>query len=152
MTDMRVVHVSTHDLAGGAARAAHRIHRGLEEIGIDSVMLVAVKGSRSPSIVEVSPEARLPARVHRWRMRRKSRLRKERYRDSRPGGYERFSDDQPPLGKDLITQHPAADIIHLHSVADLLDYDLFFRDLRRDVPIVWTLHDMNPFTGGCHYD
>ena len=21
----------------------------------------------------------------------------------------------------------------------------------RELPIVWTLHDMNPFTGGCHY-
>ncbi|WP_200376309.1 glycosyltransferase [Thiocystis violacea] len=42
------------------------------------------------------------------------------------------------------------DLIHLHSIAGLVDI--------REMPklfagkrLVWTLHDMNPLTGGCHY-
>jgi glycosyltransferase involved in cell wall biosynthesis len=45
---------------------------------------------------------------------------------------------------------PEADIVHLHWVAEFIDYGAFF-DFRRG-PVVWTLHDMNTFTGGCHFD
>lgn len=44
----------------------------------------------------------------------------------------------------------AADIVHLHWVVGMIDYDEI-ADLVQDRPVVWTLHDMNPFTGGCHY-
>lgn len=33
---------------------------------------------------------------------------------------------------------------------DFLDYASFFKGIP-PIPIVWTLHDMNQFTGGCHY-
>jgi glycosyltransferase involved in cell wall biosynthesis len=43
-----------------------------------------------------------------------------------------------------------ADIIHLHWVCGgFLDFRGFFNGVSKHV--VWTLHDMNPFTGGCHY-
>jgi glycosyltransferase involved in cell wall biosynthesis len=47
---------------------------------------------------------------------------------------------------------PAADIINLHWIAGFVDLQSFFSEMSRHVPIVWTLHDMNAFTGGCHYD
>ena len=31
------------------------------------------------------------------------------------------------------------------------DYRTFFCRVPHHVPLVWTLHDINPFTGGCHY-
>ncbi|MGC3979004.1 MAG: glycosyltransferase [Paludibacteraceae bacterium] len=43
-----------------------------------------------------------------------------------------------------------SEIIHLHWVADFLNYFDFFKNNNK--PIVWTLHDMNPFTGGEHYN
>ncbi len=43
-----------------------------------------------------------------------------------------------------------ADIIHLHWIANMVDYREFFPKVGRK-PIVWTLYDMNHFTGGCHY-
>jgi len=49
-------------------------------------------------------------------------------------------------------KHPyikAADIIHLHWVADFIDYPSFFRYVKK--PIVWTIHDENPGLGGFHY-
>ena len=43
-----------------------------------------------------------------------------------------------------------AEIIHLHWIADFVDYPSFFAACY-DKKIVWSIHDMNPFTGGCHY-
>lgn len=42
------------------------------------------------------------------------------------------------------------DILHLHWVVGILDYKNAGKVLG-DKPIVWTLADMNAFTGGCHY-
>ena len=42
-------------------------------------------------------------------------------------------------------------VMHLHWMAFYIDYKIFFRSVPDRVPIVWSLHDMNPFTGGCHY-
>lgn len=42
------------------------------------------------------------------------------------------------------------DIIHMHWMAGLFDPSLDM-DALIGRPVVWTLHDMNPFTGGCHY-
>lgn len=42
-----------------------------------------------------------------------------------------------------------ADIIHLHWVNKMIDYPSFFDECKK--PIVWTLHDMHPFTGGLYY-
>jgi hypothetical protein len=40
---MRVLHLSTSDIRGGAGRAAYRIHRALLSNGVDSWMLVKSK-------------------------------------------------------------------------------------------------------------
>lgn len=42
-----------------------------------------------------------------------------------------------------------ADVINLHWVSGIIDYSSFFKNI--DKPIVWTLHDMNPFQGLFHY-
>ena len=42
-----------------------------------------------------------------------------------------------------------ADIVNLHWVAGFLHYPTFFRKVKK--PIVWTLHDRNPFSGGFHF-
>jgi hypothetical protein len=40
---MKILHLNTSDISGGAARAAYRIHRSLQGIAIDSKMLVQTK-------------------------------------------------------------------------------------------------------------
>jgi glycosyltransferase involved in cell wall biosynthesis len=42
-----------------------------------------------------------------------------------------------------------ADLIHLHWVTKFLDYKSFFKKINKAV--VWTLHDMLPFSPGYHY-
>lgn len=43
------------------------------------------------------------------------------------------------------------DVIHLHWINNILDYGSFFSTVPSHIPIIWTLHDMSPFTGGCIY-
>jgi glycosyltransferase involved in cell wall biosynthesis len=72
--------------------------------------------------------------------------------EQKPSGYEQFSLVKQYFNTpyNLFDRSPA-DIIHLHWIADWIDYPSFFASIPDEVPIVWTLHDMNPFTGGCHY-
>ena len=63
-----------------------------------------------------------------------------------------MTDDRTMLGAEPWKQLPAADVVQLHWVDGFVDYEAFFRSLTEKRPIVWTLHDMNAFTGGCHYD
>lgn len=58
-----------------------------------------------------------------------------------------------PVSNYLIEELPAiqnADIINLHWVAGFLNYPTFFKKIKK--PIVWTIHDMNPFSGIFHYE
>jgi glycosyltransferase involved in cell wall biosynthesis len=85
-----------------------------------------------------------------WRRRRIEKD-LERY-EPRPAGYETFSDDRTQYAGQVIDQLPAPDLIHLHWVSAFIDIGSFLGDLRPDIPLVWTLHDMNAITGGCHCD
>lgn len=62
-----------------------------------------------------------------------------------------FSLGEPglPLEKHPLVEE--ADIIHLHSVTHFLSPNSIARLAALNKPIVWTLHDMRPFTGGCHF-
>jgi glycosyltransferase involved in cell wall biosynthesis len=147
---MRVVHVSTHDVTGGAARAAFRLHEGLRGLGVDSTMFVAHKASTSPHVIQARPGgslARLRARIRFARIQRDVRP----YHATRPPGYEAFDDDRA-CDVELVRQLPPADIVHLHFVSGFIDHLSFLTQLPRNIPIVWTAHDMAPLTGGCHYD
>ncbi|MCX6963312.1 MAG: glycosyltransferase [Verrucomicrobia bacterium] len=59
----------------------------------------------------------------------------------------------PVPGYDL-SRHPVvinADVIHLHWVAGMVSPESLAALQNLGKPIVWTLHDQRPFTGGCHY-
>jgi len=50
--------------------------------------------------------------------------------------------------------HPAvaaADLVNVHWVAGFLAAGSIRRIVEAGRPVAWTLHDMRPFTGGCHY-
>jgi len=149
---MKIVHLSTHDIKGGAARSAYRLHQGLLRAGHDSTMLVRDKTGSDPSVDHFQPPSDLAMRFRR-RMRRGTIMREiGRYQNARPRGYELFSDDRTPFGATVVDQLPVCDVVNLHWIAGFLDYEMFFPQVTRSKPIVWTLHDMNAFTGGCHYD
>jgi glycosyltransferase involved in cell wall biosynthesis len=149
---MKVLHIASHDIVGGAAIAAYRLHQGLQMIGTSSQMLVAHKRSDDNTVLAIMPQRRsIPARL---RSRLKARcLAREiaQYGSTRDTNRGFFSDDRTADGSALLSAVPHADIYNLHWVAGLVDYRKFFHAIAPDQGIAWTLHDMNPFTGGCHY-
>jgi glycosyltransferase involved in cell wall biosynthesis len=140
-----------NDISGGAARAAFRLHQSLRRIGHDSTMLVQHQASRDPSVVYFAPPLALPSRLRRITRRSFLRLNHKLHYSSRPAGASFFSDDRSEHGADVLGQLPPIDILHLHWIAGFFDYRDFFEQLPASLPVVWTLHDMNPFTGGCHH-
>lgn len=142
----RVTQVSTTDERGGAARAAQRLHHGLAKLGLRSQMLVAQRYGYDGETIEYNPLAPAP----RWLGHALFRADRRWHRPSiaRAGAY--FTPERNYYGWRLPQQIPECELVNLHFVADLLDY--------RSLPLlaarhlmVWTFHDMNAFTGGCHY-
>jgi glycosyltransferase involved in cell wall biosynthesis len=149
---MRVLHLSTSDVGGGAARAAFRLHTGLLRLGVDSKMLTLKRQSGAPTVFKMVWHTDLPTRIRRKRRSKQITKDFEPYKNSLPAWYELFSDDRSEAAYDLNRQLPACDIINLHWVAGLIDHETFFASLPEGVPLVWRLADMGAMTGGCHYD
>lgn len=54
------------------------------------------------------------------------------------------------LGRNLSSHTNASDVLHLHGYNGALRLEQLV-ELAQGKRVVWTLHDMNPFTGTCHY-
>ncbi|MEA3224255.1 MAG: polysaccharide pyruvyl transferase family protein, partial [Thermodesulfobacteriota bacterium] len=158
LRSMNVVHLCMQDF-GGAGKAAYRLHKGLQAIGVDSTMLVLNKRSGDPS-VKVLPNdysigmtgclnvSAYNSPVRNQQAGRWHKLMSEY--SNRPAGLEMFTDAVSDVRLDRVREIQEADIINLHWVAGQLDCPSAPLAIGGK-PIIWTLHDMNPFTGGCHY-
>lgn len=142
---MKVLIVNTSDIEGGAARAAFRLHKSLLLEKIDSQMLVMNKASDVKTVHGADSKFNkglahlrpvldyLP--VSRYKSKTKTLF---------TPAWLPFSDIVNRINQ------IKPDIVHLHWIAGGM---LRVEDIARiKVPIVWSLHDMWPFTGGCHYD
>ena len=141
---MKILHLSTFDGRAGAARAAYRTHQGLQRIGVDSHMLVQFKYSGDRTVM--GPATRVEKGLAKLRP----------YLDSLPTQLYRNRRDTPfspallpdRLSSKVVLLDP--DVVHLHWVARGF---LRIEALKRfPKPLIWTLHDMWAFTGGCHVD
>jgi len=155
---LNVVHLCSQDY-GGAGKAAYRTHKGLQAMGIHSTLLVLNKRSGDSSVKVLPPRyghqvancLDLPAyQSPLWFQQAGNWHNLYKIYPQRPPGLELFTDVESDVRFDLIQEIVDADIINFHWVAGALDYASAVLALRHK-PIVWTLHDMNPFTGGCHY-
>lgn len=149
---LRVIQVSTDDITGGAARCAFRLHRGLVGEGVQSRMLVRRKKGHDPLVDVFAPDADPIRRAARKFRRRRLGRAIAAYGATRPPGYEGFNTDRTEWGSEPAAQLTEFDVLNLHWVSRFIDARGFLNAIPPDVPIVWTLHDMNLFTGGCHYD
>lgn len=148
---MRVTHVSTSDVSGGAAIAAFRLHAGLKRSDIDSCMFVQTKRSNSDAVYVYDPQAGLAEWPKRTVRRARLKWKSFRYLRNRPPGFAAFTTDRTVFCNHAVGQLPPSDILNLHWIAGFMDYNALLSTSAGRVPIVWTLHDMNPLTGGCHY-
>lgn len=160
---MKILHVNTQAY-GGAAKACIRLHLGLLHQGADSHVLFLYHPRQAlPQASGFVPEVpnpdyptlgqRISRRFRRWWVAPAQPavpMSVDDYIRTRPNGAEVFS--RATSAHDLRQQqaYQQADIVHLHWVAGLADYPTLFADHQKQ--LVWTLHDLNPFTGGCHYD
>lgn len=140
---MRVLLLNQSDIQGGAAIAAHRLHTGLGQIGVESFMVVQQRSGSDPNVI--APRGRAQESLAHLRVAIDS-LPLKRYpqRDRSIFSLQWLPDT---LSRQISRLNP--DIINLHWTGEAL---IRIETLvRLQAPIVWTLHDMWPFTGGCHY-
>ena len=136
---MKIALLNTYDESGGATRACQRLLGGLSAAGVDTTMLAREKSTISSEAVAVG---------------------------SRIDGFLRALIDAIPLhrypNRQLHVFSPAwapgrgipraacltPNLVHLHWVVNGF---VRIEDITSlNCPIVWTLHDSWPFTGGCH--
>jgi glycosyltransferase involved in cell wall biosynthesis len=148
---MKILHISTYP-SGGATKAGYRLHKGLLKNGIDSSFLfLHGNTNRDKNEFGYMDEAS-PSSIQRVGLRIKERIvfqKHAKHLVGRPKHFEMFSEAGSPYRIHNLEIVKQADIIVLHWVNSFLDYLSFFGNI--DKPVVWVLHDMNPFTGGCHY-
>ena len=113
-------------------------------------MAVLEKHSSDDTVVKFLPSMEWPARLTRGLRRRYLRSTTERLSNLSPGATF-FSDDRSQFGSEPVPMASEAQVINLHWVAGFIDYVHCLRALPPANPVVWTLHDMNAFSGGCHY-
>ncbi|HEX7008040.1 MAG TPA: glycosyltransferase family 4 protein [Alphaproteobacteria bacterium] len=140
---MKILHLSTTDIQGGAARGAFWLHKALQQQGVESIMFVDRKYSDDDTVLtESGAIARTGSRI-RSRLDRMPLARYDVTQDSF------WSIGWVPHPIEHVVRRINPDIVHLHWVGD--GFMPISTLSRLDYPIVWTLRDMWSFTGGCHY-
>jgi glycosyltransferase involved in cell wall biosynthesis len=145
---LRVAHFNTL-ASGGAAIAARKLHDSLVKAGANSCFYHVVGDIDDPSYHRLQQRPRR-RRLGSLRSRVVRSLRDRAVRPHR-GQFEAFGWSTSPGVEFDLPDLSSDTIFHLHWVVGLVDYREFFATLPESQPIVWTLHDMNPLTGGCHY-
>ncbi len=142
---MKILSLSTSDLNGGAPRAASRLHQGLIQAGVDAQMLVQTKMGDSAQVIGATSKLLKGLAITRPTLDALPLL-FYRQRDRTPNIY---SCQWLPSRINAQIQALNPDLINLHWICG--GYFPVETIAKFNRPLVWTLHDMWPFTGGCHY-
>jgi glycosyltransferase involved in cell wall biosynthesis len=140
---LAVVAHFTSELTGGAGIAAQRLHISLGRAGVESRIYFGTGEALDNTTIPVFQSRtflwrNVAALATSWRNRRTA-----------PGGFvtsPRWIRKTPiqAIGK-------LPHVVNLHWVARWLDLPSFLGSLPAELPIVWSIHDLIPVTGGCHY-
>jgi glycosyltransferase involved in cell wall biosynthesis len=144
-----VLHLSNFHLEGGAGVAAARLHRALLESGIGSKLLVSILSAE-----EIGVEALANTPLESKKATARFVGERLYFYPQEKDASVRFAFSPAAVGAD-ISKHPLvqqAEIIHLHWINfGFLSIESLDKLFCLGKPVVWTLHDMWTFTGGCHY-
>lgn len=146
---MNITHLNTFDVEGGAARAAYRLHQGLLKIGENSRILCKHKKSQDNTVLQILGDNE----------DNKDYLANFRhinthyiYNNRTSVTNTLFSCAYPGFELAPLPIIENSDVINLHWVANEYQSPLTIKNLLDlGKPLIWTLHDMWAFTGGCHY-
>lgn len=143
---MRVLIVNTSERTGGAAVAANRLMDALNNNGVKAKMLVRDKVSDDITVVGLGGS--LAKRMHflweRWCIYWHLHFHRDHL----------FEIDLANTGFDItkLPEFKEADVIHLAWVNQgFLSLKSINKILKSGKPVVWTMHDLWPATGICHY-
>ena len=148
---MKVVNIVTRD-DGGGGRSAYRLHAGLNQIGVDSTLYVSSQHNRDEKTVVFKPSKRFSARVRRYVKGAENAWAAFGFNKKIASDKSAWAlDQQCWRGAEPLTQLPEADVYNLHTINNFFDFDAFFPQVPMRTPVVWTLHVLEAFTGGCQY-
>ncbi|MFM7022690.1 MAG: glycosyltransferase [Flavobacteriales bacterium] len=142
---MKVVILSNTDSGGGAAIACRRLNDALNKNGVYSKMLVIDKKTTSSDVEKVKEGPFRKMFTYLEYLFQRKILLKDK-------SVAMFSMNK--VGEDISDNLllRSADVINIHWInfgfLSLIDIEKIYA---LGKPVVWTLHDMWLFTGGCHY-
>ncbi len=145
---MKIAIISTYDNSGGAPIAAFRLHKGFRLLNRDSFMIVRFKNSNDAYIY--------PVLERNWEMNVETEVFKTMenlaiYQNRTELSNTLVSLPYPGYNLSKVDIIQDADVINLHWVSYFQSVESISSLLSLGKPVVWTLHDQNAFTGGCHY-
>jgi len=143
---MKIVHFSTTDKGGGAAKASLNLHNSFLSLGIQHYLLVLKKKTSDPMVIECPPSVlskfaeRLTLELNTFLVVRYFKL--QEYWSLGLGRKQNI------IFNKLVK---SSDLLSLSWVSGFLSIEETAKIFNSGKPIVWTLYDMWAFTGGCHY-
>ncbi len=141
---MKVVHLSTDDQYG-AGRAAVRISEAVRQQGVEADVYVLRKGlGKSSFEIRRGVYEQIKSVID---------IKLDEMKVSKYQAHALFNPTGNGVDLSKLDFIREADIVNLHWV----NYGIWSQNLMKYLsalkkPIVWTMHDMWPYTGGCHYD
>ena len=149
---IKILHINFSD-SGGAAIASMYLHEELLRQGVESKYLCLNLTKKHPPHLHYYSHRRIYKTFIRklWHLYLKGYLINKKYEHLHrliPHPNDAITIPYSPFDLTLDPLYQEADIIHLHWPSRFLNWPTFFRKNRK--PIVWTLHDRNPFSGILH--
>jgi glycosyltransferase involved in cell wall biosynthesis len=147
---LKVLLLNTDDFTGGAAIACRRLLKALRaNTDVDVQMLVQESKSGQEGVIQIN---------NTWFAKKKAFLRfvaeRLHFFFFEKSKEVRFLFNPAKFGMDItdIQIIKESDIVHLHWINfGFLSIDSLQKLFKTQKPVVWTLHDMWAFTGGCHH-
>jgi len=144
---LKVLHLNTYESTGGAAIAAHRLHRALRREQVDSRMLVLHRSSSDPTVYQTWPRYGWARLAEAFKFLFEKLLRKIAVGGQKRWGLSSFAIESYADIQSAIDIHDP-DVVHLHWTCDRF---ISIEELGRiKMPIVWSFHDMWAFCGAEH--
>lgn len=142
---MKILFLSTNDTRGGAARATHWLAKGLINCNQDVHMISQEKMNDDSWVTKIEKNNFQKffdkARPHI------DKLPLSFYQDRQKAQWSLNLIKNSKLLSAIDSYNP--DIINLHWIGDGFVPINLIKNIKK--PIIWSLYDMWPFTGGCHY-
>lgn len=141
---MKVVHINTNDLGGGAAIAASRHCEAMLQTGVEAKLVTLTKGSHKLYVKKIH------LGLSNLLVQLFTLLSGRQIKKLQPTGTFSVMRYGHPFHKDKDVREADAIVIHWVN-KNCLSIKGVEEILKLGKPTIWYMHDMFPITGGCHH-